>query len=173
MVPSFVHGPATRKDLRCIRFANGEKFFFIPELIVINLDFCRMAWSMRASIMQTRPWCRKQTWTSTRLQSHRLLWWISFFSMGLHLINHWQAQFHKRVAFCLDMHNQAVKAMRYADTTKVWLCLNFFHRSRFWIFHRSRFWICLQAEWESAEERRERLKQEEEMMNAMEEDDDY
>jgi hypothetical protein len=30
-----------------------------------------------------------------------------------------------------------------------------------------------QAEWESAEERRERLKQEEEMMNAMEEDDDY
>jgi len=58
-----------------------------------------------------------------------------------------QAQFHKRVAFCLDMHNQAVKAMRYADTTK--------------------------AEWESAEERRERLKQEEEMMNAMEEDDDY
>jgi hypothetical protein len=35
-------------------------------------------------------------------------------------------QFHKRVAFCLDMHNQAVKAMRYAENTK--------------------------AEWESAEE---------------------
>jgi hypothetical protein len=27
-------------------------------------------------------------------------------------------QFHKRVAFCLDMHNQAVKAMRYAENTK-------------------------------------------------------
>jgi len=56
-----------------------------------------------------------------------------------------QVQLHKRVAFCLDMHNQAVKAMRYAENTK--------------------------AEWESAEERRERLKQEEEMMNSMEEDD--
>jgi 26S proteasome regulatory subunit N3 len=58
-----------------------------------------------------------------------------------------QIQLHKRVAFCLDMHNQAVKAMRYAENTK--------------------------AEWESAEERRERLKQEEEMMNSMEEDDDF
>jgi 26S proteasome regulatory subunit N3 len=58
-----------------------------------------------------------------------------------------QVQLHKRVAFCLDMHNQAVKAMRYAENTK--------------------------AEWESAEERRERLKQEEEMMNSMEEDDDF
>ena len=58
-----------------------------------------------------------------------------------------QMQLHKRVAFCLDMHNQAVKAMRYAENTK--------------------------AEWESAEERRERLKQEEEMMNSMEEYDDF
>ena len=58
-----------------------------------------------------------------------------------------QIQLHKRVAFCLDMHNQAVKAMRYAENTK--------------------------AEWESAEERRERLKQEEEMMNSMEEDEDF
>eukprot|EP00802_Teleaulax_amphioxeia_P006148 Tamp_06152.p1 GENE.Tamp_06152~~Tamp_06152.p1 ORF type:complete len:547 (+),score=192.71 Tamp_06152:68-1642(+) len=56
-----------------------------------------------------------------------------------------QVQLHKRVAFCLDMHNQAVKAMRYAENTK--------------------------AEWESAEERRERLKQEEEMMNSMDDDD--
>ena len=51
------------------------------------------------------------------------------------------------MAFCLDMHNQALKAMRYAENTK--------------------------AEWESAEERRERLKQEEEMMNSMEEEDDF
>lgn len=58
-----------------------------------------------------------------------------------------QVQLHKRVAFCLDMHNQAIKAMRYAENTK--------------------------AEWESAEERRERLKQEEEMMTSMEEDDDF
>ena len=60
---------------------------------------------------------------------------------------HKQIQLHKRVAFCLDMHNQALKAMRYAENTK--------------------------AEWESAEERRERLKQEEEMMNSMEEEDDF
>mmetsp|Transcript_1895 Transcript_1895/g.3882 ORF Transcript_1895/g.3882 Transcript_1895/m.3882 type:complete len:537 (-) Transcript_1895:31-1641(-) len=57
-----------------------------------------------------------------------------------------QMQFHKRVAFCLDMHNQAVKAMRYAENTK--------------------------TEWESAEERKERLRQEEEMMNSMDEEDD-
>jgi len=56
-----------------------------------------------------------------------------------------QIQLHKRVAFCLDMHNQAVKAMRYAENTK--------------------------TEWESAEERRERLKQEEEALISMEEDD--
>mmetsp|Transcript_5955 Transcript_5955/g.12056 ORF Transcript_5955/g.12056 Transcript_5955/m.12056 type:complete len:330 (+) Transcript_5955:1-990(+) len=58
-----------------------------------------------------------------------------------------QMQLHKRVAFCLDMHNQAVKAMRYAENTK--------------------------AEWESAEERRERLKQEEEMMNNMEDEEEF
>ena len=57
-----------------------------------------------------------------------------------------QMQLHKRVAFCLDMHNQAVKAMRYAENIK--------------------------AEWESAEERRERLKQEEEMMNSMDEEEE-
>ena len=45
----------------------------------------------------------------------------------------------------LDMHNQAVKAMRYAENTM--------------------------TEWESAEERRERLKQEEEALISMEEDD--
>eukprot|EP00960_Hanusia_phi_P012378 361479-Hanusia_phi.AAC.3 len=58
-----------------------------------------------------------------------------------------QMQLHKRVAFCLDMHNQAVKAMRYAENTK--------------------------TEWESAEERRERMKQEEERMNSMDSDDDF
>jgi hypothetical protein len=47
-----------------------------------------------------------------------------------------------------------------------------FERSCFF-FDRRIFESVFQAEWESAEERRERLKQEEEMMNAMEEDDDY
>ncbi len=58
--------------------------------------------------------------------------------------------------------------MRYADTTKV---SSYQFVSLFCLPSDSE--SISQAEWESAEERRERLKQEEEMMNAMEEDDDY
>ncbi|KAJ1494435.1 hypothetical protein T484DRAFT_1765476, partial [Baffinella frigidus] len=53
-------------------------------------------------------------------------------------------QLHKRVAFCLGMHNQAVKAMRYAAPAAV---------------KAMRYAENAKTEWESAEERRERLKQ--------------
>ena len=41
---------------------------------------------MQASIMRTRPWCQKQTWTSIRLPSLRLNWWISFLTIRIRLI---------------------------------------------------------------------------------------
>ena len=59
--------------------------------------------------------------------------------------------------------------MRYADTTKV----SSYQFVSLFLFTVNDSESISQAEWESAEERRERLKQEEEMMNAMEEDDDY
>ena len=59
-----------------------------------------------------------------------------------------QAEFHARVTFCLDMHNEAVKAMRYpADAHKKGL--------------------------ETAEARRERLEQETELMALADEDGDW
>jgi len=61
-----------------------------------------------------------------------------------------QIQFHKRISFCLNIHNEAVKAMRFPADAH-------------------------QNEFESAEQRRERLAQEQELAKnlADEEDEEY
>ncbi|KAK9819846.1 hypothetical protein WJX72_003182 [[Myrmecia] bisecta] len=74
-------------------------------------------------------------------------WMSSKEVVDIYVTDEPQAAFHARVAFCLDIHNEAVKAMRFDPEA---------HKKRLL----------------TAEAQRERLKQEEELALAMEEEDD-
>lgn len=76
-------------------------------------------------------------------------WVVSKETGDVYSTNEPQAAFNSRIAFCLNMHNEAVKALRFPPNS---------HKEK-----------------ESAEKRRERLQQEEELAKHMaeEEDDDF
>ncbi|KAK8926059.1 putative 26S proteasome non-ATPase regulatory subunit 3 [Platanthera zijinensis] len=76
-------------------------------------------------------------------------WMISKETGDIYSTNEPQIAFHSRIAFCLNMHNEAVKALRFPPNS---------HKEK-----------------ESAEKRRERQQQEQELANhiAEEEDDDF
>ncbi|ONM04201.1 26S proteasome non-ATPase regulatory subunit 3 homolog A [Zea mays] len=76
-------------------------------------------------------------------------WMVSKETGDVYSTNEPQIAFNSRIAFCLNMHNEAVKAMRFPPNS---------HKEK-----------------ESAEKRRERLQQEEELAKHMaeEEDDDF
>ena len=65
----------------------------------------------------------------------------------INVTNEPQQAFHKRITFCMDVHNEAVKAMQYPPDA---------HRK----------------DLESAEDRQEREKQEEELAKELEEEED-
>ncbi|KAM0890677.1 hypothetical protein ACQ4PT_026890 [Festuca glaucescens] len=73
-------------------------------------------------------------------------WMVSKETGDVYSTNEPQAAFNSRIAFCLNMHNEAVKAMRFPPNS---------HKEK-----------------ESAEKRRERLQQEEELAKHMAEEDD-
>ncbi|AQK58995.1 26S proteasome non-ATPase regulatory subunit 3 homolog A [Zea mays] len=73
-------------------------------------------------------------------------WMVSKETGDVYSTNEPQIAFNSRIAFCLNMHNEAVKAMRFPPNS---------HKEK-----------------ESAEKRRERLQQEEELAKHMAEDDD-
>jgi 26S proteasome regulatory subunit N3 len=73
-------------------------------------------------------------------------WMVSKETGDVYSTNEPQIAFNSRIAFCLNMHNEAVKAMRFPPNS---------HKEK-----------------ESAEKRRERLQQEEELAKHMAEEDD-
>ncbi|KAL5201495.1 hypothetical protein ABZP36_035849 [Zizania latifolia] len=73
-------------------------------------------------------------------------WMVSKEAGDVYSTNEPQITFNSRIAFCLNMHNEAVKALRFPPNS---------HKEK-----------------ESAEKRRERLQQEEELAKHMAEDDD-
>jgi 26S proteasome regulatory subunit N3 len=77
---------------------------------------------------------------------HASGWVVSKETGDVYSTNEPQAAFNSRIAFCLNMHNEAVKALRFPPNS---------HKEK-----------------ESAEKRRERLQQEEELAKHMAEEDD-